>query len=414
MECRGADNANELDRQQKKIVAALADIDADVVGLIELENNVAAGPAGDGVDPVLETLVVALNAEVGAGTYAFIDAGIVGTDAIKQAFIYKPATVTPVGDPALLDTPAFMDPTSSGVDRNRPAVAQTFVDNDGGVFTVVVNHLKSKGSGCGAGDDDPEQGSCNLTRTLSAQELLKWLATDPTGSGDADVLIIGDLNSYDKEDPIGALEDGGYTDLLAQFGGEFAYSYVFDGQLGYLDYGMANGSLLPQVTGTAAWHNNADEPDILDYDTSFKQPAQQALFEENGFRASDHDPVVVGLNPAHFDFTGFFRPVKNPPDFNSMKSGSSVPVKFSLDGNQGLDIFLSGYPVSQQVDCSTLAPSGNAEQTVTAGGSSLTYDVREDQYIYPWMTDKSWAGTCRQLVVILTDGSIHTANFSFK
>ncbi|MFW6097823.1 MAG: nuclease, partial [Chloroflexota bacterium] len=179
----------------------------------------------------------------------------------------------------------------------RPALAQTFEDNDsGGVFTAVVNHLKSKGSPCGPGDDDPQQGSCNLTRTLSAQILADWLASDPTNSGDPDFLIIGDLNAYDKEDPIDALVDAGYTDLLHQYQGEFAYSFVFDGQLGYLDHGLANSALLPQVTGATAWHINADEPDIIDYDTSFKQPAQAALYEPNAYRSSDHDPVIIGLN----------------------------------------------------------------------------------------------------------------------
>ncbi len=134
---------------------------------------------------------------------------------------------------------------------------------------------------------------------------MDWLATDPTGSGDGDFLIIGDLNSYDKEDPIDAVLAGSddllgtsddYADLLALFGGELAYSYVFDGQLGYLDYALANGSLTAQVTGTAAWHINADEPDILDYDTSFKPPEQDALYEPNEYRASDHDPVLVGLD----------------------------------------------------------------------------------------------------------------------
>jgi hypothetical protein len=160
----------------------------------------------------------------------------------------------------------------------------------------VVNHLKSKGSGCGEGDDDPEQGSCNLTRTLAVQELLRWLDTDPTGSGDSDFMVIGDLNAYDKEDPIDVLIDAGYTDLAAEFGGEYAYSYVFNGQLGYLDYALANESMMSFVSGATIWHTNADEPDILDYDTRFKKPPQQALWEPNEFRASDHDPVIVGLS----------------------------------------------------------------------------------------------------------------------
>ncbi|MFW6063287.1 MAG: ExeM/NucH family extracellular endonuclease, partial [Chloroflexota bacterium] len=284
-ECRGADTPEELERQRTKIIAALSEMDADVVGLIELENNPGDVPVAD--------LVQGLNDVMGAGTYDYIATGAIGTDAIRQALIYKPATVTPVGNYAILDSsvdPRFDD------DRSRPVLAQTFMEEaTGGVVTVAVNHLKSKGSPCGTGDDDPQQGSCNLTRTLAAEAMVDWLAGDPTGSGDADFLIIGDLNAYDEEDPIDALVAGGYTDLLLQYEGEFAYSFVFDGQLGYLDHALANGNLLSQVTGATAWHINADEPDILDYDMTFKQDAQDALFEENAYRSSDHDPVIVGL-----------------------------------------------------------------------------------------------------------------------
>ena len=127
-------------------------------------------------------------------------------------------------------------------------------------------------------------------------ELLDWLGTDPTGSGDGDFLIMGDLNSYDKEDPIDALVGGGYTDLLYQLLGENAYSYVFDGQLGYLDYAMVNADLLEETTGVTVWHINADEPDLIDYDTSFKKDAQDAIYAPDAYRASDHDPVITGLD----------------------------------------------------------------------------------------------------------------------
>jgi len=288
-DCRGADNANEFTRQRDKIIAAIAAIDADVVGLMEIENHIGDVPTAD--------LVSGLNDFIGvAGTYDYIATGAMGSDAIRQAFIYKPANVSPVGAYAVLDTPAFLDPNNTGADKNRPALAQTFsVNSTGGVFTVVVNHLKSKGSGCGFGDDDPEQGSCNLTRTMAAQVMLNWLSTDPTGSGDEDFMIIGDLNSYDKEDPIDVFINGGYTDLAYQYQGEFAYSYVFSGQWGYLDYALANAALLNEVTGATEWHINADEADLIDYDTSFKGPNQDAIYAPDAFRSSDHDPVIVGL-----------------------------------------------------------------------------------------------------------------------
>ena len=289
MECRGADTADEFARQRAKIIAALSTINADIVGLIEIENNIKDTPVAD--------LVAGLNGVLGAETYDYIKTGPIGTDAIKVALIFKPAMVTPVGDYAILDStvdPRFLD------DYNRPVLAQSFLDNStGGVVTVAVNHLKSKGSDCNAiGDPDlgDGAGNCNLTRTLAAQALVDWLAGNPTGAGDGDSLIIGDLNSYDKEDPINAILEGGYSDLNDYYLGEYAYSYVFDGQTGYLDYALASASLLDQVTGTTVWHINADEPDLIDYDMSFKLPAQDALYAPDPYRSSDHDPVIVGLN----------------------------------------------------------------------------------------------------------------------
>lgn len=288
-ECRGADTEEEFYRQRTKIIAALSAINADVVGLIEIENHPFDVPTAD--------LVAGLNEVMGAGTYDYIVTNAIGTDAIRQALIYKPAAVTPWGGYAVLTE--FVDPRFLD-DYNRPVLAQSFVDHStGGIFTVAVNHLKSKGSDCNAiGDPDlgDGAGNCNLTRKAAAEALVDWLATDPTGSGDTDALIIGDLNSYDKEDPIDVLLAGGYTDLVYKYEGEYAYSYVFDGQTGYLDHALANASLLGQVTGATAWHINADEADLIDYDMSFKLDAQDALWAPDPYRSSDHDPVIVGLN----------------------------------------------------------------------------------------------------------------------
>ena len=108
--------------------------------------------------------------------------------------------------------------------------------------------------------------------------------------------FMGDLNSYDKEDPIDTFRAAGYTDLVREFQGEEAYSYVFDGQLGYLDYALGGTSIVDRVTGAEPWHINSDEPSLIDYDMTFKKPAQDALFAPDEWRSSDHDPVVVGLD----------------------------------------------------------------------------------------------------------------------
>ncbi|MFQ5577316.1 MAG: isopeptide-forming domain-containing fimbrial protein, partial [Anaerolineae bacterium] len=185
--------------------------------------------------------------------------------------------------------------------KNRPALAQTFRENaTGELFTAVVNHLKSKGSACddvGDPDTGDGQGNCNLTRTAAAAALANWLASDPTASGDPDFLIIGDLNSYAMEDPITTLKARGYTNLLAQFVGPNAYTYIFAGQSGILDYALANAGLLSQVTGAAVWHINTDEPRVLDYNEEYKPTRQlTTMYDPGPYRASDHDPVMVGLD----------------------------------------------------------------------------------------------------------------------
>ncbi len=289
---RGANTQFELDRQKAKEVSALSAMNADIVGLMEIEND--AGP-----NSALAELVAALNAAMGAGTYAYVDTGVIGTDEIKVALIYKPAAVTPVGAFALLTSavdPRFVDT------RNRPTLAQTFQHvSSGQKLTVAVNHLKSKGSACGAGDDATDgSGNCNGTRTEAAAALGDWLATDPTGSGDPDFLIIGDLNSYTFETPITTLEGAGYTNLVRAYGGLSAYSYVFSGESGYLDHALATSSLTSQVTGVTDWHINPDEPIVLDYNVEFKTANQVNTFYDPGpYRSSDHDPVVIGLQLNH-------------------------------------------------------------------------------------------------------------------
>ncbi|MDQ1639500.1 MAG: hypothetical protein QOF62_2839 [Pyrinomonadaceae bacterium] len=115
-----------------------------------------------------------------------------------------------------------------------------------------------------------------------------------------------------------------------------------------------------------------------------------------------------------YNFTGFFSPIDNPPIINSMKAGQAAPVKFSLSGNKGLNIFASNSPSSVQVSCQSGAVISEVSETVNAGSSSLSYNATSDQYNYVWKTDSSWKNTCRQLSVTLNDGSTHIATFSFK
>lgn len=285
--CRGADSPQEFNRQLEKTITALGMLNADVVGLMELENNASES---------LQLIVDALNAAHGADSYAFVDTGTIGDDAIKTGFLYMTATVSPVGDAAILDSSVDARFNDS---RNRPALGQTFEQiSNGARLTVVVNHLKSKGSDCD-NDGDPNlrdgQGNCSATRTTAATALAEWLATDPTGSGDADALIIGDLNAYMLEDPLSALKDAGFTNLVENTTGLDAYSFVYDGQSGALDHALATASLTPQVAGVVEWHINADEPRVLDYNLEFNR--DPGLFDgSTPYRASDHDPLIIGFD----------------------------------------------------------------------------------------------------------------------
>ncbi len=286
-DCRGADSAAEFTRQRTKIVAALAALDADVVGLIEIENN---------GEVAVDDLVGALNARMGAGTYASVGAPVGGSggDAIRMAMIYKPSRLAPVGA-AVSDTAPI---------HNRPPLAQTFAAANGEKFTVIVNHFKSKGS-CPADPADPDadqgdgQGCWNARRVEQARALRTFIDGRRAAVGDDDVLVMGDLNAYGREHPVTEFLDGGYVDLVSTRVAQ-GYSYVFDGEAGYLDHALATPSLAAQVSGATLWAINADEPSVIDYNLEFKQPACPTCgpdyYSPTPYRSSDHDPVLVGLH----------------------------------------------------------------------------------------------------------------------
>ncbi|WP_457807672.1 ExeM/NucH family extracellular endonuclease [Kushneria sp. EE4] len=284
---RGANSDQELARQQDKLVNAIVDSDADIVGLNEIAND------GFGADSSIAGLVEALNARSDDG-WDYItprdDSGNVvspGSDAIAVGLIYQGDSVTPENDAAVNTSGAF----ATG---NRAPMLQTFQDNDSAEsFSIAVNHFKSKGSVINGEEAIGDgQGNNNPTRVEAAEQLAAWIETDPTDSGNSDVLIIGDLNSYAMEDPITTLTGEGYTLL------DNDYSYSYDGQWGSLDHALASASMSDQVTGVTTWHINADEPTVLDYNTEYKSAEQvESLYDDSPFRASDHDPILIGIDP---------------------------------------------------------------------------------------------------------------------
>jgi uncharacterized protein len=267
------------------------------------------------------------------------------------------------------------------------------MDTTGGIFTVAVNHLKSKGSDCNdVGDPDlgDGAGNCNLTRTLAAEALVDWLASDPTGSGDEDFLIIGDLNSYDKEDPIDAILAGSdatddYTDLIYQFLGEDAYSYVFDGQIGYLDHALANAGLIDEVTGVTVWHINADEPDLIDYDMSFKQDAQDAIYAPDAYRSSDHDPVIIGLDVCD-EIAPTFDVLSVSPDTLWPANHKYVDVTATVEVSDNFD----PAPVVTLVSVTSNEPDDGEDD-----GNTTEDIVIVDDYNFQLRAERSGVGTGR-------------------
>ncbi|MEM7212484.1 MAG: ExeM/NucH family extracellular endonuclease [Pseudomonadota bacterium] len=290
----GTDANAEFDRQKSKIVDAIVAMDADILGLVELENSAT--------DAAIADLVTAVNTALGSAVYDYIPTGVIGGDAIAQGLIYKTDSVTPTGGFSTLETfngIDFTDPLSAGRPLNRPALAQTFTENaNGETVTVAVNHLKSKGSLSGLAADNDQgdgQGNNNATRDAAADLLAQWLASDPTGQGSDNILIVGDLNAYAQEDPITTLAAAGYTDVAGDVLGTGAYSFVFDGQIGTLDYLLANAGSLSRVTGITEWHINADEADAIDYNLDFGR--DETLYDgSTPARHSDHDPVIMGLD----------------------------------------------------------------------------------------------------------------------
>lgn len=276
----GANTVPEVTRQRAKLVAALAGLDADVVGITGVENDDGAA---------LADLVAALDLD-SPSPWAAVETGSIGIGATKVGIIYRTTTVTPVDAPAVLDSSvdAGFDDTT-----NRPSLAQTISRVGGARVTIIVNDLASRDADCdGDGDSGDGQGGCNDTRTAAADTLVDWVAADPTASGDPDAIMVGNFNAHTNEDPIDAVRSAGFTDILAD-----NYSSVSAGQTGSIDHAFASTSLGAQITGSSVWHINADEPALLDYNTESKSSDDiETLYAPTPYRSASRDPLLIGIN----------------------------------------------------------------------------------------------------------------------
>ncbi len=264
----GPENASQATKQHTKVMDALMHIQADVFGFVEIEQGQAA----------LQKLAQALTQQTGKNYSWINDGGSASSSYTKAGYVYCTETVKPYGK---------LQNNDSGVKNRKKMQAFTELATNE-TFIFSLNHFKAKGRG-GTGDNADQgdgQGSYNGDRVREAESVLSNYATNRNFYKDDDILIMGDLNAYAKEDPIITLLDGGMTDLHRYFHADSAYSYTYHGQAGYLDHALANATMLPQITGVQAYHINSDESDEYTYNQSN---------DLTMFRSSDHDPVLVGL-----------------------------------------------------------------------------------------------------------------------
>lgn len=330
---RGAWSSQAFANQQTKIVQAINTIDADVVALEEIENSVASGVSTDR-DGALKSLVNALNAAAGSEVWAYVPSPSTvpaNEDVIRIAFIYKKATITPVGDSVIYDDPAY-----TGLARQP--LAQEFkpitdANHEGKNFVVIANHFKSKGStpknlsGAEAAantDNGDGQGNSNGVRVKQARAL----ATFAQRFNGTPTLLVGDFNAYTKEDPLKVLTDAGW----AHESGHGDSSYVYGGRSGSMDHVFANSAAHPLITEVKSWAVNAQESIAFEFSRA-NYNAYLAFEADNPYRASDHNPEIIGLN--------LITPITQPP------------------------VGPSAQP-STQASANPSAPAGNPEQSASA------------------------------------------------
>lgn len=277
---RGAWSQAAFDDQQAKIVAAINGMDAEVVGLMEIENSANFNQTRD---YTLSKLVDALNADDPSQGWKYVPTNAaqvpVQEDNIRLAFIYRAAAVTPVDGSLILQDPAFSNA--------RQPLAQKFAVNNSDVeFVVITNHFKSKGSGP---DDGTGQGNSNPARKEQAAALVDWV--DSVFADEA-VFLTGDFNAYSMEEPMQIMYDAGFDNVIA----DWQATYQFSGRLGSLDHILANAEAQALINDAQVWEINGDESIAMQY--SRRNYNITDFHVGNEFASSDHDPVVVGINAA--------------------------------------------------------------------------------------------------------------------
>ncbi|WP_308606945.1 ExeM/NucH family extracellular endonuclease [uncultured Corynebacterium sp.] len=297
---RGAWSASAFEDQKGKILTALEGLDADVIGLSEIEN--AANTVGGSYDDAVKYLVDELNTRAESEKWDYVKApanSAADTDVIRTAIIYKKDRVQPVGEATLLEDERFKGTARTPLAAEFMPVQDKCAAEGPDSFVVVTNHFKSKGSVAnGDADTGDGQGNNPNVRNAHAQAVLDGLSKQPQWQEKA-TFVMGDLNAYSKEDAISVFRNAGYTipveELNAQEDWQDVASYQFSGRLGSLDHILANEHVDAQAAQT--WNINSDEPIAMEY--SRRNYTGGDVFEsDNPYRSSDHDPVKVGFNLA--------------------------------------------------------------------------------------------------------------------
>ncbi|MCT1601351.1 ExeM/NucH family extracellular endonuclease [Kocuria sp. p3-SID1433] len=342
---RGAYDQDSFAQQQEKIVAAINGLDSSVVSLEEIENSAAFGKDRD---QALSALVEALNADAGSQKWAYVPSPSelpASEDVIRTGFIYQPAEVETVGESAIHDD-------QENFDNAREPLAQTFRPVGGTEtddFVVVVNHLKSKG-GSGSGDNtDTGQGSWNGDRTRQAESMQGFAESFAQEAGTDRLFLVGDFNSYTHEDPMLGLYADGYVNLAPE--GQHTYSY--GGQSGSLDHVLASPAAAEAVTGSDIWEINANESVGMEYSRANYNVVD--LYAPDQFRASDHNPALVGIA-----LSGSEEPSPEPTDPTDPTDPSPEPSPEPTDQ----PTFGHGHDLAEERKSERGRPSGDLREWV--------------------------------------------------
>lgn len=313
----GPDNQSEHTKQRAKVSKALAKINADLYGFVEIEQGQSA----------LAELAADLSKNTGRRFTYIDDGGSASGSYTKAGYVYCSDVLEPHGS---------LRYNNEGVNNRKKT--QAFREKaTGEIFLYSVNHFKAK-SGKGSGDNADQgdgQGTYNGDRVREAKSVLNHYGSDSYYYGDEDILIMGDLNAYAMEDPITVLREGGMIDLHRAFHADSSYSYVYRGQAGYLDHALCNATLYPHVTGMVAYHINSDESDSYTYDKSSDQTM---------FRCSDHDPVLVGLR---LDTTYTTTPGVSQADV-TLGIQNYTPYIYNAEGGYYIVYRIDGVKVKEQ------------------------------------------------------------------